>query len=213
MNENLALSDLAKRLEEGKEREFQAIQRIEEEKLKELSQRLSEQLSRELNTIEEDMTTRLYSFKERLSETRKEIVDREKEMLRQIATEREELLRQIAREREAISEEIEEMKKPIRSIRSITAKQWIVPVAIGLSIVLGMSIGSYALGQYIQEEVIAYNEIEKKIDEAKAIKREIGKYRQVAKTYSDAIELKEKPSIWEAKNGNWIVSFSNRGDY
>jgi len=196
MSESLALSELAKRLEQSKERELKQVHRIQAEKLHELSERLNERLSSELSTIEDDMTTRLYNFKEKLTEVRSGIVKQENELLKEIRSQHKE-----------IRAEIEETE---RKLSTIDRKKWIIPTVIGISIIAGLAIGSWSLGAYASHQLRVIEDHKKTIVELEQLIQEQNKAkdRWIKKTWSNAIGVEKEPSVWkDTKENLWIVQF------
>lgn len=202
MNEDLTLGNLEAALEKKKNEFKQESQQIKKENLDDYTKSLKEYMDNELHTIEEDITKRTVNLQKKLSEIRKEIYKEEKQFARKLQE-----------EREAIEEEIESLSGSLTKIR---VKQWIIPMIIGASIVIGLGIGSFVLGKWISSQ---YQAVEELADEIKTQKAELatiqktkGKY--TVKAWNNAIGVKSKPKVWrDTKENLWIVQFEkNKGE-
>ena len=187
MNESLALSELVKRLEKRNEQEAAAIIEIEEKKLRELSERLSERLNSELSTIEDDMSQKLQSFTEKLSKARSEIIENEKGLLRKVRSQQKE-----------IKAQIEETDRQLMQIVSKSQlKRLLYPTLIGIAVVAGLAIGTYALGKYL-------GHLTQQINKLQETRKQIEAYENV-KVYDDGITIPREPKVFQTKDGDWAV--------
>ena len=196
MNEDLTLGNLEAVLEKKKNEFKQESQQIKKESLDDYTKRLKEYMDNELHTTEEDMTRRTINLQKKLTEIRREIHKEEKQFMQKLQE-----------ERESIEGEIESLSGSLTKIR---AKQWIIPTLIGVSIVIGLGIGSLTLGKWISNQ---YQVVEDLADEIKTEKEELatiqktkGKY--TVKAWSNAIGVKKEPQVWrDTKENLWIVKF------
>jgi DNA repair exonuclease SbcCD ATPase subunit len=151
-------------------------------------------MDNELNTIAEDMTRRSKNLQKKLTEIRKEIYKEEKQFIQTLQKEREE-----------IEEEIESLSGNLIKIR---VKQWIIPSLIGISIVLGLGIGSLALGKWISSQYQEIKTLSQEIEGLKEKRKSIKNYSPIHKVYNNGIEFKKgyKASSWQGKdNGLWFT--------
>jgi len=163
--------------------------------MSELAKSLRTSLETELSSIEDDMTTRLNKLRTKMSEARKNIIKDENETLRTLRT-----------NRETIESESESL---MQSLNKIKLRYWLVPLIVGVSLILGLTLGTYLLGSWITSQ---FQDLQTLRAETAEAKKKQEKY--IAKTYDNGIGLKSeyKPKSYKAEDGTWIVEFLERGN-
>ena len=196
MSENLALSELAKRLERRKKVELERIEQIERETLKRLSDDLKSFTAAELNTIEaairerrrqieNDSGAMSEAIEQSLNKTRSEAIKQTKAL-------RKELIQEIDRIRaEAIDS---------------GPKVWLWRLITPVVMIGALAGGTWGLSAYLSAQITSQiRQLEQLKAEAKQQKATMSKY--VVRSYNDGIEVEKKPDLWRTKSGTWAIKF------
>ena len=205
MSENLALSELAKRLEKNKEEEIKQVHRIQAEKLHELSQRLNERLSSELSTIEDDMRQNLQQIEAKMSEDWEKITKQEKHLHKEIEKLQEDLKLKMIEFSMDTAEAADQIHEELNKLKRISeVKRLIYPALIGISIIFGLAAGAWSLGAYASHQLQEIEDQRSEIVKLDDIKRKLMELDGIT-VYSDGIRIKKKPKVFQTKDGDWVV--------
>lgn len=166
MSENLALSELARKLEQSKKQELEQIKAIEAESMSELAKSLKASLQTELSSI-----------KESIYEVQKFVNTKNKS---------------IAENSEVYSNQIEKNFRELNDqLVKIRAKQWIIPTVMGIAIVLALVLGTWGTTKYLTHQLqtlAELNEAQKAIKSYKPVLKVWGNGIEIKKGYQAKLE-------------------------
>ncbi len=196
MSENLALSELAKRLERRKKVELERIEQIERETLKRLSDDLKSFTAAELNTIEA-------AIRERRRQIENDTSEMSEAIERSLNKTRSETIKQSKALRKELIEEIDRIRA--QAINGGT-KVWLWRLITPIVLIGALAVGTWGLSAYLSHEITAQiKQLEQLKAEAKQQKATMSKY--VVRSYNDGIEVEKKPDLWRTKSGTWAIKF------
>jgi K+/H+ antiporter YhaU regulatory subunit KhtT len=128
--------------------------------------------------------------------------------IEQIKKIEEEKLQQLsAALQESLSRELDTIKADMGKLSALRIKYIAISAIFGASVAVGLGLGSYAVALKISSQAKEIEQQAEQLAKLKQIKDALESYEQITGTYKDGIALKNKPRVFQAKGGQWVVSF------